>query len=103
LPHGKTKLVDHSPTQLDLRVRAPKGALLVGGMPSHPGWVADGGDLHRTSVPLDTFSAWTVEAPIDGRVSLRFEPQRIYELAIAVSLAAAAWCLWRVTRRRSTK
>ena len=94
------ELVDRSPTQLDLRVEAPKGALLVGGMPWHQGWVADGGELRRSPVPLDTFSAWTVEAPTDGPVTLRFEPQRIYELAIALSIAAAAWCLWRVTRRR---
>ena len=34
-PGGKVELVDRSPTQLDLRVKAPKGALLMGGMPWH--------------------------------------------------------------------
>jgi hypothetical protein len=99
-PPGKVELVDHSPTQLDLRVRMPKGALLIGGMPWHRGWVADGGELRRSPVPLDTLSAWNVEAPTDGRVTLRFAPQTTYELAMALSIAAAAWCLWRVTRRR---
>ena len=85
---------------LRLEVDAPEGALLMGGMPWHEGWVADGGELRRFPVPLDTFAAWTVEAPTAGPVTLRFQPQRIYELAIALSIAAAAWCLWRVTRRR---
>ena len=97
---GEVELVDRSPTQLDLRVKAPMAALLVGGMPSHEGWVSEGGDLRRSPVPLDTFSAWTVAATTDGPVTLRFEPQRTYEFAIALSIAAAAWCLWRVTRRR---
>jgi arabinofuranan 3-O-arabinosyltransferase len=100
---GNVELLGHSPTRLDLHVRAPGHALLVGEMPAHDGWSADGGDLRRYPVPLDTFSAWTVESPIDGGVTLRFEPQRIYEIAIALSLAAAAWCLWRVTRRRGAR
>jgi arabinofuranan 3-O-arabinosyltransferase len=99
-PTGKVELLDHSPTQLDLWVTAPKGALLIGGMPWHHGWVADGGELGRSPVPLDTFSAWTVEASTDGHVTLRFTPQTTYELAIALSIATAAWCVWRVTRRR---
>jgi arabinofuranan 3-O-arabinosyltransferase len=94
------ELVDSSPTQLDVRVDAPEGATLVGGMPWHQGWIADGGHLRRSSVPLDTFAAWTVEAATDGPVALRFNPQKYYELAIALSIATAAWCLWRVMRRR---
>ena len=97
---GTVQLLDRSPTRLRLQVDAPKGALLVGGMPWHEGWVADGGALRRSPVPLDTFTAWTVEAPTSGPVTLQFQPQQIYELSIALSVAAAAWCLWRVTRRR---
>jgi hypothetical protein len=97
------KLIDRSPTELDLRVRAQPGELLLGGMPWHPGWVAEKGDLRRYPIPLDTFSAWTVAGPTDGAVALRFEPQRTYELAVALSIATAAWCLWRVIsgRRRN--
>ena len=60
------QLVDRSPTRLGLQVDAAKGALLMGGMPWHEGWVADGGELRRSPVPLDTFAAWTVEAPTAG-------------------------------------
>lgn len=99
-PSGTVKLIDRSPTRLKLSVDAPKGALLEGGMPFDTGWVTDDGNLRRTAVPLDTFAAWRVERPIAGRVTLSYGPQRIYELAIALSIATAAWCLWRVTRRR---
>jgi arabinofuranan 3-O-arabinosyltransferase len=97
---GTVRLLDRSPTRLQLQVDAPKGALLVGGMPWHEGWVADGGELRRSPVPLDTFTAWTVEAPAAGAVTLEFQPQQTYELAIALSVGAAVWCLWRVTRRQ---
>jgi hypothetical protein len=96
---GTVQLLDRSPTRLRLQVDAPKGALLMGGVPWHEGWVADGEELRRSPVPLDTFTAWTVEAPTVGPVTLQFQPQQTYELAIALSLGAAAWCLWRVTRR----
>ncbi|MGH2993117.1 MAG: alpha-(1-_3)-arabinofuranosyltransferase domain-containing protein, partial [Solirubrobacterales bacterium] len=97
---GTVQLLDRSPTRLRLQVDAPKGPLLVGGMPWHEGWVAEGDELRRSPVPLDTFAAWTVEAPTAGPVTLQFQPQQTYELAIALSIGAAAWCLWRVTRRR---
>ena len=97
---GTVELVDRSPTRQRLQVDAARGALLVGGMPWHEGWVVEGADLRRSPVPLDTFGAWTVEAPIAEPVTLQFEPQRAYELAIALSIASAAWCLWRVARRR---
>jgi hypothetical protein len=97
--HGTVEVIDRSPTRQRLQVDAPKGALLVGGMPWHDGWVADSADLRRSPVPMDTFAAWTVEAPIAEQVTLQFDPQRIYELAIALSVAAAAWCIWRVARR----
>jgi hypothetical protein len=97
---GSVELIDRSPTRQRLHVEASRGALLVGGMPWHEGWVAEGADLRRSPVPLDTFAAWTVEAHIAEPVTLQFEPQRAYELAIALSIASAAWCLWRVTRRR---
>jgi hypothetical protein len=99
-PGGEVEVVDRSPTRLDLEVDAPKDALLVGGMPYHRGWEADGGELSRYPVPLDTFSAWTVDSPTRARVSLSFTPQRTYELAMALSIAVAVWCLWRATRRR---
>jgi len=101
-PSGQVQLIERSPTRLNLRVKAPKGALLEGGMPFDKGWVTDDGNLQSTPVPLDTFAAWRVEAPTDRQVTLSFGPQRIYELALALSIASAAWCLWRVTRRRGT-
>jgi arabinofuranan 3-O-arabinosyltransferase len=102
-PRGRVKLVDHSPTQWQLRLNAPKGALLIGGMPWHGGWVADTGQLARYPVPLDTFAAWTVKSQVNGPVALEFQPQRTYELAMAMSIAAVAWCLWRVTRHRQRR
>jgi hypothetical protein len=101
-PRGQVRVADRSPTKLELRVEAPRGALLEGRMPADPGWAASGGNLRRTAVPLDTFAAWRVEGPIANEVTLRLNPQRIYELALALSLASAAWCLWRVTRRRGS-
>ncbi len=101
-PAGKVQLVGHSQTRLALKVHAPKGALLVGGMPADPSWTSDDANLRRAPVPLDTFAAWRVEAPTAGPVTLSFDPQRIYELAMALSIAASAWCLWRITRRRGT-
>ena len=99
-PSGEVEVVDRSPTRLDLHVDAPKDALLVGGMPYHSGWEADSDNLRRYPVPLDTFSAWTVDAPTRSPVTLGFKPQRAYELAMAMSIAVAVWCLWRATRRR---
>jgi hypothetical protein len=69
-------------------------------MPDHRGWEADGGELSRYPVPLDTLSAWTFDAPTTAPVTLSFKPQRIYELTMALSIAVAVWCLWRATRRR---
>jgi arabinofuranan 3-O-arabinosyltransferase len=97
---GTVELVDRSSTRTRLDVDAPEGAFLIGGMPWHEGWTADRDELIPYPVPLDTFAAWAVKAPTAGPVTLRFGPQRIYELALALSIAAAAWCLWRVTRRR---
>ena len=97
---GTVELVDRSSTRTRLDVDAPEGAFLIGGMPWHEGWAADRDELAPSPVPLDTFAAWTVEAPTAGPVTLGFGPQRIYELALALSIAASAWCLWRVTRRR---
>jgi hypothetical protein len=97
---GTADLVDRSPTRSRLSLDAPEGAFLIGGMPWHEDWAADRDELVASQAPLDTFAAWTVEAPVTGPVTLAFEPQRIYELALALSIAAAAWCLWRVTRRR---
>lgn len=99
-PPGKVRLIERSPTRLKLSVDAPRGALLEGGMPFDKGWAANDGNLRRTPVPLDTFAAWRVEAPVAGQVTLSYGPQRIYELAMAVSIATAAWCLFRVARRR---
>jgi hypothetical protein len=99
-PTGEVKVVDRSPTRLDLRVEAPKDALLLGSMPYHRGWEADGDNLRPYPIPLDTFSAWTVDAPTTASVTLSFKPQRTYELAMALSIAVAIWCLWRATRRR---
>ena len=97
---GSVELVDRSSTRTRLDVDAPEGAVLIGGMPWHEGWTADRDELVPYPVPLDTFAAWTVKAPTAGPLTLEFGPQRIYELALAVGVAAAAWCLWRVTRRR---
>ena len=93
------KLVDRSPTRSKLVLDAPEDGFLIGGMPWHEGWIADRDELAPSPVPLDTFAAWNVEAPVAGPATLSFEPQRTYELALALSIAAAAWCLWRVARR----
>ena len=100
---GTVEIVGHSPSSYQLLLDAPDGALLIGGMPWHRGWSADRDELVDAPFPLDTYAAWVVESPIAGSVNLEFGPQRIYELAIAVSIGAAAWCLWRVTRRSRKK
>jgi arabinofuranan 3-O-arabinosyltransferase len=99
-PIGTVEVTSRTPTQSELTLDAPAGTLLVGGMPWHEGWVADGGHLRSFPVPLDTFAAWTVDDDDVQAATLRFAPQRWYELAMAVSAAAAVWCLWRVTRRQ---
>ena len=97
---GQVKVVDRSATRLDLEVEAPEGSLFLGRIPADDGWDVDHGGLRRYPIPLDTFSAWSVEDDIAGPVRLSYGPQRIWELALALSLGSAAWCLWRVTRRR---
>ena len=100
---GTLEVVGRSPSSYRLLLDAPEGALLIGGMPWHRDWSADSDELVASPFPLDTFAAWGVERPIAGPVALEFGPQRIYELAIALSVGGAAWCLWRITRRRERK
>ena len=99
-PGGTVEVTSRSPTRSEVTVAAPVGTLLIGGMPAHDGWVADDNHLHAFPVPLDTFAAWTIEDDNVRTVTLRFAPQRWYELAMALSVGASVWCLLRVTRRR---
>ncbi|MGK0274753.1 MAG: hypothetical protein ACI9N0_001133 [Ilumatobacter sp.] len=95
------EVIERSPTRIILQVTAPKGAYLLGPGAQHVGWTAtvDGVPL-GDAVARDTISAWRLPAVDQGRVELRFRPQRTYELALAVSAAGLAICLYLVSRVR---
>lgn len=94
-------VIEQSPTRVVLDLTAPDGAYLIGPGSYHVGWTAnvDGVELGR-AVPRDSLSAWRVPALDQARVVLTFVPQRTYELALALSSAGVAICLYLVARGR---
>jgi arabinofuranan 3-O-arabinosyltransferase len=85
---------DVNPAERPSTVATDADGFLLSGIPYHPGWSARAGttDLGG-SLPLDTMAAWEVKAGTSGQLNFRFGPQRWYELAMAVALAALAACV----------
>jgi len=87
-------VLDRSPTRARVKVDVPEGgAFLVSGQSFDPRWraTAGGRDLGKAQA-LDTFAAWHLP-PGKQIVTIEYEPQRRYELAIAVASGAVVVCL----------
>jgi arabinofuranan 3-O-arabinosyltransferase len=95
-------VVARQPTEVDLVVDAPAGAVLSLGESYDDRWraVVDGEDLGAAQ-SFDTLSGWVLP-PTDGPVDVRLEyrPQRIFEAGVAVSLLGLVACVALVVRAR---
>jgi len=74
---------------------------VLSGRATHPGWeasLADGAQLENTT--LDAQAAFELPATSSGQtVSIRFGPQRLYDVSIAAMYAGLALCIFIVLRR----
>ena len=98
---ASVRVIEQTATRVVLDVTTGDGAYLLGPGSYHVGWAAsvDGVEIGRAA-PRDTLSAWQVPPLDHARVVLTFVPQRTYELALAMSAAGVAICLYLVARRR---
>jgi arabinofuranan 3-O-arabinosyltransferase len=96
------QVVGRQPTQVDLVVDAPDGAVLSLGESYDQRWRAtvDGEDLGAAQ-SFDTLSGWVLP-PTDGPVDVQLEyrPQRLFEGAVAISLLGIVVCVALVVRSR---
>lgn len=99
------EVLDRDPTEVVVEVDAPDGALLSLGESFDERWVAsvDGEELGRAS-SFDTLSGWVVPAtdePVEVRLTYR--PQRLFEVALALTLVGLAACVALLVRRRPAR
>lgn len=101
-PAPTLSVVGREPTEVELTVDAPDGAVLSLGESFDERWRAtvDGEDLGPAR-SFDTLSGWEL-APTDGpvAVTLEYRPQRLFEAATAVSLLALVGCVVLIVRAR---
>jgi O-antigen/teichoic acid export membrane protein len=97
-----TVTVDHqNPVGADIRVDSSTGGTLVLGQSFAPGWSAGVDGRNVAASPLNTMSSWSVP-PGTTAVSVRYAPQRLYELGLAAMAGTAALCLVLIVRRAKT-
>lgn len=90
---------DPTSRQVDLAL-ARDGGVLVMAQSWDPRWraTADGTALGR-SLPYDGLNGWRIEGEGDLRVSLRYPPQRVFRVALGLTVAGLAVCGWLLVRR----
>lgn len=100
-PVPRVVVVGREASRLRLRAEVPDGgAIVVSGQSYDPHWsaAADGHDL-GAPLPLDTQSGWVIPQAGTYDLDVRYRPQRVYELALALTLAGVVLCLWLVSSR----
>ncbi len=96
------EVVSSDPTRLRLRVRARAGgAVLVNGQSYDPQWRArTGGRDLGAPQPLDTQNGWVIPDEGEHVVDVNYRPQRIYQMALGLTVGGIAACAWLAVRRR---
>lgn len=98
---GTVRVLAESPTRVHLRITAPAGGYLITGQSFSQGWRATANG-HALTEPqsLNTLTGWRLPRPGVFDVVVSYEPQRLWEAALAVTGGTVALCLWLVIPRR---
>lgn len=98
-PTPSLRVVSQSATSVHLSVSAPDGGYLIDDLASAGGWEASlGGRRLGTPATLNGAGAWALPARASMDIVLTYRPQRLYQLALVLSGASVALCLWLVSR-----
>ncbi|MDP8927602.1 MAG: DUF3367 domain-containing protein [Actinomycetota bacterium] len=99
----RVQVLGRDPSGMRLRIHAPPGgAFLLTGRSYDRNWGASvNGVPFGPPRPLDAQAAWVVPAG-DHAVDVSYRPQRLYDLALVLTLSSVAVCLWLAIRRRGS-
>lgn len=100
VPTRAISLSTADPTSLTFDAEVDGEAIFVLAQSYDPRWRAfvDGEPIGR-SLPYDGLNGWRVEADGPVVVELRYPPQRVLRLALALTTAGVVVCAWLVLRR----
>jgi arabinofuranan 3-O-arabinosyltransferase len=90
-----------SKTSSHVSVNAGPGGLVLSGQSYDRGWQATASG-HSLGHPIaaDAQSAWVLPAGGRRSVKMRYAPENLYLVAVAISVACVAACVWLIRRRQ---
>jgi len=106
---GTVQILSASPTRERLRVDAPTGGYLIIGQSFSAEWRATaGGRSLGPAQSFNTLTGWQVPHVRGLEVVASYQPQQLWEVALAVTGGTTATCIWLVAagsrrRRRSVR